>query len=263
MIDGLTRKRTLIGIAVLLLGIAAHAPAAYADIVIDDGGTQKKSVPIKCGDHEGTVSVNTGVKLTETVKGVIAPEIEQTIITKYGNAIGLTYKGTNCADCKWLQFVWREVLATDAKGEAPVRGKMPTSAGLLPLTTNPAAPSYAVDSGSKTDPSYGATGISTTTADSQNMYDQPGPGFPPNLQKDATITKLRSLAHFDAFLVCGGKVCAKVTWTVSWTWTPGPGGGTTTGPTYDVPDPDTSGAKPNDAQMKQLNAQYPGQTVLK
>jgi hypothetical protein len=256
--------RALASAALLVLGLAAWPSPASATIVIDDPGTERKGVALNCGDYVGRIIVNTGVKLTDTVSGTPAPEIEQTIITKFLNAISLSYKGAKCAECCWLQFVWREILGTDASGEGPVTGRMPTTSGPIDLTTDPAKPAYRVDSASRTDPCYTAAGHGTITAEANTMYDQPGPGFPSNMVNNAAITKLRSVAHFDAFLVCAGKVCAKVTWTVSWTRTRNIDGSVTaTGPTYEVSDPDITGAKPSAVQMQQLNAQYPGQTLLK
>lgn len=236
------------------LFVLAMAAVLCATTVVD-AGKEQKSADIDCGGHKGKVSVNTGVHFREGE-------------ANYRNGISLKYKGTAVGDCCWVQTIWREVVVTykAAAGASPrtVRkeGTIRTTGGSYKLTTDPSKPVYNPDSGSATSPCYDAAFSSITDGDSKTMYDQPGSAidrFAAAEKTDATVDKIESIAHFDAYLVCGGKVCAKVSWTSTYTWS----GGAGTGPTYGVSDVDKSGNPPNDEQKKAINDKYPGQTVLK
>jgi hypothetical protein len=251
------------GIAVLF-ALLGNPETANADIKVTDPGKQQKSKTIKCGDQEGTLSVSTGVQFAQTFKTKLAPQVELETITRFGNAISLAYKGPNCSRCKWLQFVWRTVQVTFKSGKqqyAP--GKLPTKYGHLPLTTDPKNPDYGVDSIVKDSPYYGEQGTNSTIEDGSNtIFDQPGDAFPPNYKEDPRITEMVSIAHFDAFLVCDGKICAKISWTVTYSWKPGPGGGTTSEPSYDVSEPEVPGTL-NDAEKAAFTAGYPTEALPK
>lgn len=246
---------------VLLL---AGPTSVRADIQIDNPGTTDKTGKTKCPGHVGDVTAAVGVQshVTVTMNPKPAVEVEQTV--RFKNMLSLAYKGQGCAACKWYQFVWREKLITHTgKPEAPATGPVSTSGGSYNYTDNPAQPNYNADAGAH-DPAYeGDDGAALRTPDSTTIYDQPSSSFTEAEKADGTIASMREIAHFNAFLICAKKVCAKISWTVTYTWSPGPGGGTEAGPKYDVSAPDLSGNPPNDAQQHEWDARFPGQNPLK
>jgi hypothetical protein len=222
----------------------------HATDVVDPGKERKKA-DIDCSGHKGSVVGRDGVHYKEGE-------------TDYPNGVSLSYTGTNCPDCCWVQFVWREILVQKKGGQPePKKATIRTTGGSYDLTTDPKKPNYHPDSGSRRDPCYGAAFSSKTDKDSTTMFDRPGSAIS-SITRDETADdktdNIESKVHFDAYLVCKGAVCAKVSWTVTYKWTKADG---EKGPTVDMGDVDKSGDKPNADQMKALNDNYPGQTTVK
>ncbi len=230
----------------------------YATSVVNQG-TEAKKTDINCQGSQGNISIRTGVHYTEGAGERIA---------NYRNGVSLGYNGTQSANCRWLQFIYRQILVTrrtDGGGETtrPKSGRVRTTGGSYQLTTNPTQPNYNVDSGSSTNPYYEARFSSIRTGNSTTIYDRPGSGinsFAAAEKRDPKVTKIESIITFDTFLVCNNKICAKVSWTITYTWTPGAGGGTETGPTPNISDPVKPGSL-NQRQTDRFKALYPNSTV--
>jgi hypothetical protein len=209
------------------------------------------------------------------------------------NSIALHYDGAGAEDFHWVQFVWREQVAT-----------MPTGPGVVPthrriggfyrpgglggeqrqFTTDPAQVHYYVDMlrpgltagnpapgqplvnpgvNPQVAPNYETLGLNCRDQHRAAMIDAPGAAIDrQRLLADAgAAVALRSAAHFDSFLVSGGKVCAKLSWQVSHDWAAGRPN--FAAPRYELSDPDISGALPNQQQLKVLNYTHPGQETLR
>jgi hypothetical protein len=158
---------------------------------------------IDCGGHVGRVSVRTGVGL----------------VMKSGrekdNEIAIGYRGTGCDDCYWLQIGWTEILVTRT-GQKPVREKMtiPTLGNSHSTTGEDEPPQYFVDTVSLTTPAYEEGGTAVVDKESDTMYDQPNYLDPLRqvAQRVGDVEKIEAVFHFDTFLVCDRRVCAKVHW---------------------------------------------------
>ncbi len=161
-----------------LMSVGQPAPLRAGDIVVDDPGRTEKALAIRCGGHDGTISISSGVRVTETANPTNAGDRPDVRITVgYSNGISVAYNGTRCAECKWLVFAWRELFAT-YKGQGEVRqaGLATTPNGSYELTENPATPNYHVDSASSLDPYYEAGGnTNLRTPTSTTIFDQPSP----------------------------------------------------------------------------------------
>ncbi|NUO08936.1 MAG: hypothetical protein HUU08_09715 [Candidatus Brocadia sp.] len=243
--------RIIMTSVILLLAITLPV---FATTVVDKG-TERKRAEINCDGHTGKVTVNDGVHFNEGE-------------AEYINGVSIGYNGTKSNDCCWLQFVWDEILvyrSPEGVGPpAPVRkeGTIRTTGGSYELTTDPKSPNYNVDSASDTNPCYDSRGSRIKTDDSITMYDRPDSiiKLAEKEQKDPKVTRIESKAHFEAYLVCNKKICCKVSWVQTYTWTP-KNGGKETGPEYQIEDPNTS-ADLNQGQKDRLKKEYPDQTVL-
>jgi hypothetical protein len=241
-------------------------PKRHLSIVHVD--TSLLTVPgtdIDCGGHKGKIVVHTGVNIHWDRKDAHPEMTESDPKTSKGD-ISISYQGSGCDDCVWVQFVWTEVSAQVA-GEKALRrgeGRITTTSGSYDLTTDPDHPNYNVDSASKETPAYEATGTSNVDANSSTIFDLTGnpfvdqdgnifPAFPFNdmSQNYQTITWID---HLDTFLVCNGQVCGKVSWQVTYTWHAGQPQ-TVTGPDVSVTSVSPNG-KPNIAQYQALTAGY-------
>lgn len=232
------------GVAVLLL----FALALEATTVIDPG-TKKHSLDIDWDGHKGKIDVREGVTYAE--EG-----------TQYQNGISLGYSGKKSGKCHWIQFVWREILVTKT-GESPKAksGTVDTTGGSLELTTDPASPNYIVDSDSASDPSFESGFSMIRDRRSITIFDSPASGVlvTKDDQIDPKTEKIEAKTHLEAFLACKGKICAKVTWTSTYTWTRGEG---EKGPVFTIDAPDRSGTL-NQAEKDKLKEKYPHQRKLR
>jgi hypothetical protein len=138
----------------------------------------------------------------------------------YDQMYSLGYKGGLAAESHWLQFIWREVVVTDARGkDSRLADSITTTGGTYNLTTDPDAPNYNTDSASATSPFYEAGGLHGRTADSITMYDMPAPATAFVTREFAGGAKrVVSRAHFNTFLVRDYKVLQHVKVEVEWTF---------------------------------------------
>ena len=119
-------------------------------------------------------------------------------------AFGMTYRGGLAADTRWLQFIWRDLVVTDAAhGTRRQSGVIEIENRTYPLTTDPSTPAYSVDSGSETDPFYEARrSTAPRTEGETTLLDAPGPR---NKEVRAAFaagaTQVVSGAHFDTYLI--------------------------------------------------------------
>jgi hypothetical protein len=233
-------------VAAALLFFAASLQPALSQPVPGPGVVEVTQA-IDCSDHVGTVEVHKAV--TEGV---------------HSNLISIGYTGTKCNECHWYQFVWREIIVHTKDGHAKAKtGHVNTTGGGYDLTSDVTKPNWNPDSASPTDPEYEAAGLAKRTPNSDTIFDAPSAAidaFAGAEKANPNVTMINSLMHGESFLVCGGKVCARVIWSVAYTWTRADGH--TSGPEYTALPVDTSGNPPNSDQKKAINAKYPGQTIF-
>ena len=236
--------------------------------------TRSRARTVNCGDRQGVV----GADVLD--------------LPGQRNSIVLHYEGEGAEDLHWVQFVWREQVVTTPNSSTPRPvGGFYRPGGLggeqRQFTTDPTDPAqvhYYVDmlrpglrEGSpdpkrpfadplvnpNAAPNYEALGLNCRDEHRAAMIDAPGPIADwKHLRADApTAISLRLTAHFDSFLVSGGKVCAKVSWRVNYNWVAGMP--RFSPPRYELSEPDASGAPPNEWELKVLNYTHPGEEVLK
>ena len=206
----------------------------FSSVYLNDSGKEIATDEIDCHGHKGKIVVRDGVELT-------AASSQKGRETGY---ISIAYVGTKCDDCRMLQFVWREI---KFKWRTTRLKKVVRSSGPdMKLTEDPDDPIYKLDSASPIDPSYEALGKANIHEDSLTIFDKPTPANDvANFEKskyEGDLVQVDAFAHFDTFLVCDGEICAKVSWTVSDTWTSTQEIGKTTPPKYEVSEISTSAA---------------------
>src|SRR5687767_1879432 len=195
---------TLAQVLFLLNAPPPQVPVATATVV--KPGTEKHTA--KVGD--GEVSVRTDVEY-KTGKRTLAG----------GFSIG--YTGGKAEDSRWLQFLWSEIISTQAdKTEKRVSATGLGVAGgrKMDLTTDPAAPKYHVDSASTTNPFYETRFTSIRTAKGTTIYDRPAE-FANVIAKEfeAGATKVIEKDHFEVFLIREYKTIYRVSVDVTWEYT--------------------------------------------
>jgi hypothetical protein len=120
-------------------------------------------------------------------------------------SFGVGYSGGLSADTRMLQFIWREIIVTNAAGAtAPLAGTVTTTGVPYALTTTPATPTRRVDSNSTTTPFYDESHSTSTFRDATSVatYDAPSPiRSMVSAQFAAGATRVVSREHFDIFLV--------------------------------------------------------------
>jgi hypothetical protein len=228
---------------------------------IDKPGNQEKTGTVKCGTegaYSGKVDVFTGVEFTGKGDRTLDRQLDEHNF----NGISLAYKGSNCKDCTWVQFIWRERYYTSKGGKKLYDGDPVPKSEPYPydFTNNSQSPNWHVDSKSASDPTLeGGDGAIIRDADSITFLDQPGVDEikkPPN----PNVAMVTLAAHFNTFLVCDDKtICAKVTWVATQTWTPK--GGTSHIKYSDIAI-ETPGDPPTAAQKAVMNNNYSDQKVM-
>lgn len=253
------RMRGLLGTFILALLLCSTA----SGLTIVNDGTAVIDDPVSCGAHKGRVVVRTGVHFQEREKD-------------FRDGISLSFQATqgDALACCWVQFTWSEVIATVQSGGATVQGRvngtLPTSGGPVKLTTNPATPSWHVDSAGAS-PCYESAGLGFKDQRGATIFDRPdnvaaalAPGLVASLAP-ATVTHIKASIHFEAYLICNRTVCHMVSWNVDYTWTPAPGGmgpPTLTGPTFTPAPSGRAGGAIRPEQKQAGTAEHPGATVL-
>ena len=181
------------------------AAAKHADQVsVSKEGKLRASAKVS----GGKIKVRTGGKTKNLGSGVESNE-----------RFWLEYSGKHAPRTRWLQFIWREIIADDpVKGKYRVAGTMSTTGGSYALTTDPKLPSYNTDVVPGTaNPFYESSGINNRTDTSTVIFDKPydaadkvGGAF------DAGATKVVSRAHFITYLVRDWHVLHKANVDIEW-----------------------------------------------
>jgi annexin-like protein len=204
----------------LLNAPPSAAPAKTT--TVNAPGTEQHAGKVPGGD----VSLHTGATMTIGGGGPLA------------DSFSVGYQGGLSADTRWVQFIWSEIVATQADGsDAHVAASgLGTSNGKMDLTTDPSSPRYKVDSESTSKtPFYEEGFVSIRTPTATTIYDRPE-AFSDVIEKqfDAGATKVIERDHFDHFLVRDYKTIYHTSLYVEWVYTskvavartthPGPGG---------------------------------------
>ncbi len=165
------------------------APGGSSQIAFGSGTAPATPPPAVEG---GTVGALTGVAYTTASGGTGSL------------SFGVTYTGALASESRWLQFIWRDIEVTDAKGAKRLLND-PVTIGsrTYPLTTNAKAPDYSVDSRSPSSPFYEA---STSTARREPnltaIGDAPTPiGSLVDREFKAGAAAVTSRAHFEIYLI--------------------------------------------------------------
>jgi hypothetical protein len=181
------------------------AAAAHAALVsVSTEGKLRASAKVR----GGKIKVRTGGKTKNLGSGLESEE-----------RFWLSYEGTDAPSTRWLQFIWREIVATDpVKGKYRVAGNMTTTGGSYALTTDPKQPSYNTDVvPGAANPFYETTGINNRTADSTTIFDLPyNASDKVDGAFDAGATKVVSRAHFVTYLVRDWQVLHKANIDIEW-----------------------------------------------
>ncbi|GAA4366505.1 hypothetical protein GCM10023152_01650 [Agromyces bauzanensis] len=186
-----------------------HAPAPRAptaEVVPGSPGTEEHAGTIP----GGKVSVRSGADFT-LPSGAAYPG---------GFTVG--YEGALAPDTGWIQFLWSEVVATQADGSSAFvsQGGIPTTKGTMSLTTDPSSPIRTIDSASADDPFYESAGVDIRTPTSTVIYDRPSEfGSIVSAQFDGGATKVVERDHFDQFLVQDYNTVYHTTVVVEWAYT--------------------------------------------
>ena len=167
--------------ALYLLNAPAPLPPT-AEVAVANAGTEEHAGKV----DGGKATVRTGVDFNAGA-------------TAYPGGFSVGYEGGVAGDTGWIQFLWSEVVATQADGKENhvAQGGLPTTNGVMELTTDPTSPSIVVDSASADSPFYEAGGVDIRTPSSTTLYDRPSE-FSDILTKqfDAGATKGRRARPF-------------------------------------------------------------------
>jgi hypothetical protein len=186
------------------ISFVANAPASATPVMtttVNVAGKVVKSAKVP----GGKVTVRTGVNYDT-----------------YGSeGFSAEYKGTSSSDSRWLQFIWREIIITDAeKKTSSLKESITTTGGSYDLTTDPKSPNYNTDSGSASSPFYEEAFNANRTADSTTMFDRPASvDAKVQAQFAAGATKVVSKAHFHTFLIRDMSVLHRFDIDVGWNYT--------------------------------------------
>jgi hypothetical protein len=180
-----------------------HGPAAgtaHDEVTVERAGTVRASGTVNGGD----VEARTGVRFRANRSREVGDP-----------AFSIGYRGADASRSRWLQFVWREIIAVDpARGPQPVHAVRSAKGGAhsYRLTTPPD-----VDSASRADPFYEAHYTDNRSADATTIYDAPGPVI--EIVRDqfrAGATGVISRAHFTTYLVRDMRVLYAITTDLEW-----------------------------------------------
>ena len=195
------------GLAHALFLVNAPAPAQpeTAANVTKPGTEQHKA---KVGD--GEVSVRTDIEYKAGTR-------------TFPGAYSVGYSGGKAEDTRWLQFLWSEIVSTQADGtekHVAATGQPVPAGRTMDLSPDPKAPKHHVDSSKGENPFYESGGTNIRTAAGTTIYDRPSEFS--NLiarEFDAGATKVVERDHFDDFLVREYKTIYRVSLVVTWEYT--------------------------------------------
>jgi hypothetical protein len=142
------------------------------------------------------------------------------------DGFSLSYQGKDSSTTRWLQFIWREVIAIvpdkDGKEVAiPVEVKFGDAKDFYLSTFDPTKPVYNTDS-SKGSPYYESDGYNNRDDKSTTIYDYPSGAGPTTLKKcfvDLGAVRVITRAHFVSYLVRDDKVLYRVQIDMEWVYT--------------------------------------------
>ena len=186
---------------------ASPSPESLIDV---NSGVERARLEIHCGDQQGIVTLRTGV-------------IYGTRLAHRYNGFTITYSGTHCDGCHWIQFGWVSASITRNGVAAVKTGAIPSMSGLEQLTTDPRDPKWFVDATDTRTPTYDARGASIRNGTSITEFDAPrfvsDFAFPEVYLP--TVSKLLITAQFQSFLVCkrstgSGRICARAALMITW-----------------------------------------------
>jgi hypothetical protein len=190
--------------ALYLLNAPAPLPPT-ADVAVTSPGAEQHAGALE----GGKTSVRTGVDFNVGA-------------TAYPGGFSVGYEGGLADDSGWVQFLWSEIVATQADGSETyvAQGGLPTTNGTMELTTDPSDPKRVVDSASADSPFYESGGVDIRTPTSTTLYDRPSE-FSDIMkdQFDLGATKAVERDHFDQFLVRDYKTIYHTSVTVQWVYT--------------------------------------------
>ncbi|HLH10600.1 MAG TPA: hypothetical protein VKV77_01835 [Methylovirgula sp.] len=273
---------------------AADAPTVEGVTLGEKQTDLKSSDEFDCGEMKGSMKVR---------HGPVDVKLSTGKTQKVPDAITVSFSSKSCNDCVWVQFNWRKVVVTVKEGgsdvEKTLKGKAP-SPYLDPksgqekddysyeLTEDETkSPKWNVDSPHYgDDPTMSGKKSCLQSVDCTNdvnlVGDTPSSMFGYNRRTsellnayrlDATnqqivknATKIKVYFHADTYLICKGKICARISWNATWTIDVKDGKTDQQkfpkAPDYSDVKIDT-GVQLTDEQKSALNDQFKGQTVLK
>jgi hypothetical protein len=206
----------------------AHKPAQLGDAqpvkVRKAGDAAAKSVKVGRGQVEIRKNVAYQATLTgKTPKGetISFPQPEK----KEG--VSLTYTGPDMKETRWLQFIWRAVIAYYPDGTKDPQhytfNGRPT--GTYELTDDPKSPnpSFSTDSATKESPYYEKETSANRSAVALTLFDQPDARDDlvqkPFADKAKPPKHVTSYAHLVDYLVRGNEVLFRADIEMSWKFT--------------------------------------------
>lgn len=193
--------------ALFLLNAPPPETVPHTEASVVTPGTKAHDVKVPGGQ----ITVETGVDIGRTSGA-------GTLTAGYT----VDYQGGQSADSHWLQFIWSEVLATQADGSVKTVDEkgLGTSNGTMDLTTDPSTPKYKVDAASSTSPFYEAGFLDNRSATGTKIFDRPSE-FASTIKRqfDTGATKVVERDHFDDFLIRDYKSIYHVSLFVEWEYT--------------------------------------------
>lgn len=192
--------------ALFLLNAPQPATTPGSGATITKAGTKVHDVKVPGGQ----ITVETGL------------EIQQPSGSKFADTYSVAYEGGQSKESRWLQFIWSEILATQADGSVKTVDEtgLPTSNGTMDLTTDPSSPKYKVDAATGASPFYEQGGVDIRTATATTLLDRPFE-FKNAIQRqfDAGATEVVERDHFEDFLVRDYKSIYHLSLYVEWIYT--------------------------------------------
>jgi hypothetical protein len=195
----------------LLTTVPKYQPDPQTQATVSDYGTQSVLKEMPGGKITGGQMVD--YSITEH-GGLVRPGSD-------GFSVG--YKGGLTEESNWLQFVWREMIYTKDGEDHWYTGKVPLEADVNPYNFSAGSdnPEYRVDSNTTKTPFYEDLQSNVRTADETTLYDAPGDAAVVAYQffDQPGVTHVKSIAHFDTFLIRGYAPVSVVKTTVEWDFT--------------------------------------------
>ena len=192
--------------ALFLLNAPQPETTPQSGATITKAGTKAHDVKVPGGE----ITVETGLEI-QTPSG-----------TTFADTYSVAYEGGQSKESRWLQFIWSEILATQADGSVKTVDEtgLPTSNGTMDLTTDPSSPKYKVDAATSASPFYEKGGVDIRTATATTLLDRPFE-FSNAIKRqfDAGATKVVERDHFEDFLVRDYKSIYHISLYVEWIYT--------------------------------------------